>query len=252
MAVTRVPRGIPILRDSLEYLRNQHGLSREALAHRIDKSTSLLNQVAYGTRAASVEVLEALACVFNLSDDEQTHIRELSEPSQHLPPADAIRSCLIDLNVQANLDEADARDTLLVYLDPLRTVLLGNRIFHRAVPGLADADGNYFLWLFSAEARRLVADWEDEARLAVTILRTVLGRHRALPRAHALFRKLMTDPDFARIWESTTMQVAYGRGIRNPIRARTPDSTEPISLDLEIAEFGGCEYTISAYGTYKP
>ncbi|MGN2638423.1 MmyB family transcriptional regulator [Nocardia takedensis] len=127
----------------------------------------------------------------------------------------------------------------------------GNKTFHRSVPGLDEAEHNYIQWIFSRHARRIVVDWESEARLAVAILRAVLGRYRNLPRARRLFHTLMSNPDFARIWRATPMHVAYGRDYPAPIRVHTPHSDEPQPCHLTLTDYDGCDNIVVAYGTHN-
>ncbi|MGS2807731.1 hypothetical protein [Nocardia sp. MW-W600-9] len=55
--------------------------------------------------------------------------------------------------MRAHLDHLDTHEILAVYIDPLATVLHGNRTFQRTVPGLADADNNLALWMFTPPQR---------------------------------------------------------------------------------------------------
>ncbi|WP_433195794.1 helix-turn-helix domain-containing protein [Nocardia sp. CA-107356] len=248
-----IPAGLPDFHDSLEFLRRHHHLSRESAAQHAGISTSYLNRLAQNRKLfPRRNVVTKLAHSYGLDPCQQRYLHELWEPSAHLPSADEMRHRLTSLGVPAHLDYLDTREVLAVYIDPLRTVLQGNQIFHRTVPGLADAGNNLALWIFTATARRIIDNYDDEARLAVTILRAALGRYRDLPRARHLFQTLCADPEFTRLWESTTLQVAYGRPSPAPIRLRTPDTDEPRTLNLEISEFTDCADVLVAYGIYTP
>ncbi|WP_405183038.1 hypothetical protein OG225_19685 [Nocardia sp. NBC_01377] len=165
--------------------------------------------------------------------------------SLHLQSADELRQRLTRQGVDAHLD---TRNVLAVCIDPLRTVLHGNRTFHRLVPGLAEVDNNYVRWLFTPAARDRITNWDAEIVHAVTILRANLGRYRDLPRARKLYRELRATPDFPPIWDSTPMQVAFGCPRLEPLHIRTPDTHETFTLGLEIIDYGGSPDILLSYG----
>ncbi|MEU2043304.1 helix-turn-helix domain-containing protein [Nocardia niwae] len=242
--------GMPDFHDSLEWLRHHHHLSRESTAQHAGFSSSYLNRLIQHRTYPGPGVFTKLADAFDLDPAQRRHLHELWQPSLELPPTEQLRQHLTALGIHAHLDHLDTRDTLAVYLDPLRTVLHGNRIFHRIVPGLPEADNNYFQWMFSPAARDRIHDWDNEARYTVTILRGTLGRYRDLPRARTLFQRLRTTPEFPSIWESTPMQVTYDRPRPTPIHVRTPGTDKPLPLSLEISDYPDCPHVLLAYGLY--
>ncbi|MET8779472.1 hypothetical protein ABZV58_31115 [Nocardia sp. NPDC004654] len=129
-------------------------------------------------------------------------------------------------------------------------MLVGNRIFHRMVPGLAEADNNLSLWMFSPAARDSIDNWDSEIRHTVAILRGTFGRYRDHPQAQSLFRKLRAIPEFCRLWDSTPLQVAYGCRRLAPINLHAPCTNQPLSLSLEISEDGECPDILIAYGLF--
>ncbi|MGY2090472.1 MmyB family transcriptional regulator [Nocardia gipuzkoensis] len=242
--------GMPDFHDSLEWLRHRHHLTRESAAQQAGFSTSYLNKLIRDRTYPGTRVFTKLADAFDLDPAQRRHLHELWQPSDDLPPAQQLRQHLTALGIQTHLDHLDNRQALAVYLDPLRTVLHGNRTFHRMVPSIAEADNNYFQWMFSPAARDHIDNWDNEARYTVTILRGTLGRYRDLPRARDLFRKLRTTPEFPRIWEATPMQVTYDRPRPTPIHIRTPGTNKPLSLNLEISDYPDCPHVLLAYGLY--
>ncbi|WP_433759558.1 hypothetical protein [Nocardia sp. CA-135398] len=251
MGQAPIPAGLPDFHDSLEFLRRHHHLSRESAAQNAGISTSYLNKLAQNRKLLPRRnIVTKLARSYGLDSWQQRHLHELWEPSAHLTPAGELLHRITGLGVRAHLDHLDTREVLAVYIDPLATVLAGNWTFHRTVPGLADAGNNLALWMFTPTARRTIDNWDDEARLTVTILRGALGRYRDVPRARQLFQTLRANTEFAHIWDSTVLQVAYGRRYPAPIRLHTPDATEPLPLSLEISEFTDCADVLVAYGIF--
>ncbi|MEV0033356.1 helix-turn-helix domain-containing protein [Nocardia sp. NPDC050793] len=239
---------MPDFHDTIEFLRLHQRLSRAALAASADISASHLDKFINNRTTPGSETFTKLAHAFDLDPAQRQHLHELWLPARDLPSAAELCQRLTDPSVQAHLDDLDSRHVLAVYLDPLRTVLHGNRIFHKSVPGLAEADNNYLLWMFSRVARDNIDDWETEIRHAVTIARGTFGRYRDLPRARSLFRKLRATPEFPRFWNSTPMQVAYGCHRPAPINLRAPCTNQPLSLSLEISEYD--PDVLIANGTY--
>ncbi|MFF0531124.1 hypothetical protein ACFYT3_22385 [Nocardia amikacinitolerans] len=242
--------GMPDFHDTLEYLRLRDRRSRADVANSARISTSHLDKIVANRTIPGPNSFAKLTHAFDLDPAQHQHLHELWQPSRDLPHPEQLRQHLTSQGVQAHLDDLATRDVLTVYVDPLRTVLAGNQIFHRTVPGLAEAHNNLSLWMFSPAARASIARWDNEIRHTVAILRGTLGRHRDHPRAQALFRKLRATPEFPRIWDSTPMQVAYGCRRPAPINLRAPRTNQPLSLSLEISEDGECPDVLIAYGLF--
>ncbi|WP_431969570.1 hypothetical protein [Nocardia sp. bgisy134] len=240
--------GMPDFHDTLEFLRLRDRRSRADVARVADISTSHLDKLVANRITPGPTSFDKLTHAFDLDPDQRRHLRELWQPSRGLPHAHELRQRLTSQSVQTYLDDLDTRDVLAVCFDPLRTVLQGNQIFHRTVPGLAEADNNYTLWMFSPAARDNIDNWETEIPYTVAILRGTLGRYRDLPRARSLFRKLRATPEFPRIWDSTPMQVAYECRRLAPINLHAPWTNQPRSLSLGISEYGESPDVLIGYG----
>ncbi|WP_435593756.1 hypothetical protein [Nocardia sp. bgisy118] len=242
--------GLPDFHDTLEFLRLRDRRSRADVARSARISTSHLDKIVGNRTTPGPNSFDKLTHAFDLDLAQRQHLHELWQPSRGLPHAEELRQRLTSRGVQTYLDDLDARDVLAVYFDPFRTVLHGNRIFHRTVPGLAEADNNYSLWMFSPAARDNIDNWESEIRHTVAILRGTLGRYRDHPRAQSLFRKLRATPEFPRFWDSTPMQVAYECHRLAPINLHAPWTNQPRSLSLGIGEYGESPDVLIAYGVF--
>ncbi|MCP2298355.1 Helix-turn-helix domain-containing protein [Nocardia amikacinitolerans] len=242
--------GMPDFHDTLEFLRLRDRRSRADVASSARISTSHLDKIMANRTIPGPNSFAKLTQAFDLEPAQRQHLYELWQPSRGLPHPEQLRQRLASQGVQAHLDDLATRDVLAVYVDPLRTVLAGNQIFHRTVPGLAAADNNLSLWMFSPAARASIANWDSEIRHTVAILRGTLGRYRDHPRAQSLFRKLRATPEFPRFWDSTPMQVAYGCRRPAPIHLHAPWTNQPLSLSLEISEYGESPDVLIAYGLF--
>ncbi|WP_040837226.1 MmyB family transcriptional regulator [Nocardia brevicatena] len=243
--------GMPDFHDSVEYLRHQHHLSRESAAHQAGISGSYLHQLIRKRTTPSPRIFAKLADSFDLDTAQRQHLHDLCQPSAALPPAAELRRHLTEFGVQHHLDHLDAQEVLGAYFDPLQTVLYGNRLFHRVMPGLAEADDNILLWILSPAGRDTMEDWEDELRYVVTLVRAALGRYRDLPRARTLFRTLRTHPDFRRVWDCTPMQVTYRWSRSAPTGIRVPGANKHLSLSFEVDEYSACPDILITHGLYS-
>ncbi|MCP2320944.1 Helix-turn-helix domain-containing protein [Nocardia amikacinitolerans] len=241
---------MPDFHDTLEFLRLRDRRSRSDVARSAHISTSHLDKIIANRTIPGPNAFAKLTDAFDLEPAQRQHLYELWQPSRALPHAEELRQRLTIAGVQTYLDDLNTRDVLAVCVDPLRTVLHGNRIFHRTVPGLAEADNNFGLWMFSPAARDNVVNWESEIRYTVAILRGTLGRYRDHPRAQSLFRKLRATPEFPRLWDTSPMQVAYGCHRLAPINLHAPWTNQPRSLSLAISEYGESPDVLIAYGVF--
>ncbi|MFE9790057.1 helix-turn-helix domain-containing protein [Nocardia salmonicida] len=244
--------GMPDFHDSVEYLRHHRNLSRESTAQKAGFSSSYLNQLIGQRKTPGTAVFDKLVEVFGLDLDPCRHLEALLQPSGSLESTDELRRRLVNHGVQAHLDWLDQREILGAYTDPLQTVLLANQVLHRMMPGLADCDYNIIRWMLTPIARDRVYGWHGELLDLVRHLRVALGRYRDDPRAQELFRTLRTDLAFRNAWDGTPMQVAYTWPRTPPMRLRIPGMNRPLSLNLEVNEYGACSELFIVHGTYNP
>lgn len=242
--------GMPDFHDSLEYLRHTRNLSRESTAHKAGISASHLNQIIGKRKTPGPSSFDRLARFFDLSPAQRRHLEDLLQPSLDLPSPDELRRSLTEQSVHTHLAHLDQRDILGAYFDPLQTVLHGNEMLDRMMPGLDKVEHNLVRWLLTPTARERVEDWHGQLIYSVSNLRAVLGRYRDAPRAQELFQSLRTDIAFRDAWDSTALQVTYHWTCSTPIRLRIPGLTRPISLHLEVEQYGASSELFIVHGLY--
>ncbi|WP_338767863.1 hypothetical protein V7968_02455 [Nocardia vulneris] len=243
--------GMPDFHDSVEYLRYYLNLSRESTAQKAGFSSSHLNQLIWQRKIPGPKVFEKLVRCFGLTPAQQRHLQDLLQPSVCLPPTDELRRRLTARGVQAHLDYLGRREVLGAYLDPLQTVLHGNEVLHRMMPGLDMADNNIVQWMLTPIARERVDGWASQLLYQVRTLRAALGRYRGAPRARALFQTLRTDIAFRSSWDATPMQVS-DNGLCSPLLCmRIPGMRQPLSLNLEINEYEPGSELFIVHGLYS-
>jgi hypothetical protein len=120
---------------------------------------------------------------------------------------------------------------MIAYFDKRWNFLAGNAAYLRAFPGIAES-GHILKWLFTPAARRVLTDWETEARNSVNWFRAILGRHRNSPWAAKTLSELQADRDFRRLWTHTQL-VAFGR--RDPHLHLRDHNGELSSVSILIA-----------------
>ncbi|MFD3430737.1 MmyB family transcriptional regulator [Nocardia fluminea] len=243
--------GMPDFHDSVEYLRHNRNLSRESTAQKAGISSSSLNKLILQRKIPGPTVFDKLVQFFDLTPTQARHLQDLLQPSGRLKSIDELRRRLTDQGLQAHLDRLNQHEILGAYLDPLQTVLHGNQVLHRMMPGLDKADHNVIRWMLTPAARDRVYGWHGELLDLVRNLRTVLARYRHDPRAQELFQTLRKDIAFRSAWDGTPMQVTYDWPRNTPMRLRIPGTSKPLALNLEINEYGACSEVLVVHGLYS-
>jgi transcriptional regulator with XRE-family HTH domain len=204
--------------------RRVPGLRREELAQLAGVSVTYYTRLEQGqSHQASDPVLDALARVLELTDDERVYLHNLARPVPVPPPTaepatarDSTRRLIDSLDVPA-------------VLTGMRTeVLAWNALGHRLLAGHLDRDApddldrrpNLTRMLFlDPHHRDLYPRWENSASCAVASLRLAASRHRDDPRLAALIGELtMNSDEFAALWSAHPVaQHASGpRSLRHP------------------------------------
>ena len=151
---------------------------------------------------ASRDVLEALARALRLDDAGREHLLALTA----LGPGPAAVA-------DADLDPPDALVDLLRSLEPAPAYVLGPRaefvawnrpqaLLYPPIEHLPEAERNLVWVVFTRDdARRLVADWEPEARRLLAEFRSAITALGPDARAEELVTRLRAaSPEFARWW----------------------------------------------------
>ena len=206
--------------------RRVPGLRREEVALLASISTDYYTRLEQGRRQASVPVLETLARVLRLDEEERAHLFELAGKAASRAagkPRGAARK--VSPQLRRVLDELTTTPALILgrHMDVLAwnamaAVLLTD--FSR----LPEKDRNYAWLVFTDPAMKaLHADWENTARSCVEILRREAGCDPHNPRMARLVGELsLRDADFRRWWADH--RVAAHRGgskvLHHPVAGR--------------------------------
>ncbi|MFJ3660256.1 helix-turn-helix domain-containing protein [Streptomyces sp. NPDC090119] len=181
--------------------RRVRGLRREEVALLASISTDYYTRLEQGRRRASAPVLNALAEILRLSEEERAYMFELAGKSLARPPRRTVQKAHPQL--RRVLNELATSPALIMgrrmdILDwnPMAAALLTD--FSR----IPEKQRNYVWLLFSDPAmRELHADWERIARSCVAMLRKEAGRDPEDQRMAALVGELsVRDDDFRRWW----------------------------------------------------
>ncbi|MFD7776984.1 transcriptional regulator [Streptomyces sp. NPDC059753] len=164
---------------------------------------------------ASAPLLEALAHVLHLNDDQRVYLFELAAKAAPSTAQRAERQ-EVDHQVQRMLDDLSSTPAFVIgrCTDVLAWNSLAAVVFtdFAAVP---EERRSYIRLLFTDPAmQRLYADWEEVTRLAIAQLRMETTRYPDEPRLAALVKEL-TDSDarFRRWWQEHDV-AARGEGTK--------------------------------------
>ncbi|WP_326686923.1 MULTISPECIES: helix-turn-helix domain-containing protein [unclassified Streptomyces] len=200
--------------------RRVSGLRREEVALLASVSPDYYARLEQGRRRASEPVLEALARVLRLSEDERAYLFGLSgkdagrprrRPAQRVRPQ--LRQLLDDLTNTPAL--VLGRCTDILAWNPPATALFTDF-------ALLPAEQRNFVRLVFCEpaVRALYADWNYMARACVAQLRMEAAHDPANPRLTALVGELsVRDADFRRWWgdHRVAMRTAGTKAMRHPV-----------------------------------
>ncbi|TSD92869.1 helix-turn-helix domain-containing protein [Skermania sp. ID1734] len=200
--------------------RRVRGLRREEVALLASISTDYYTRLEQGRRQASAPVLDTLARVLRLDDDERTYLFELSGKDAERPrrrPAQKVQPHLRRL-----LD--DFAMTPAMVIGRRMDILAWNRLAAALITDfgqLPESQRNYVRLMFTDPAMRtLYPAWAEVAQTGVAQLRMEAARDPKDPRLTALVGELsVLDNDFRRWWGAHHVAVR-GMGtkvLRHPV-----------------------------------
>ena len=181
--------------------RRVAGLRREEVATLASISTDYYTRSAQGRIQASAPVLNTLADVLSLDQDQRRYLLDLAgKPSTRNPRQSAQK---VKPQLQRLLD--DLATTPAIVMGWRMDVLAWNRLAAAMITDFGQVPAkhrNYVRILFTDSAmRRLYRDWESVARTAVVQLRMQAVRYPDDPRLATLVGELsVSDGEFAQWW----------------------------------------------------
>lgn len=196
--------------------RRTPGLRREELAVLAGISATWYTYLEQGRDVrASDQVLHALAGALGLDGSEEDHLFRLAgrTPAQ---PREAARLSTEIAAVPGLLGDHPA-----YVMDATYDVLSHNDAAAELFENLAAAGWNLARWTFAfEESRRIVVDWEPEARHLLARLRTLAGRHPGDDRFEQLVGELHEVSREVRDWwprqEVRAQRLAGRKRLRHP------------------------------------
>lgn len=184
--------------------RRVPGLRREELAQAAGVSASYYTHLEQGNSAnVSVEVLDAIARVLQLTETEHAHLTHLVKPTRQRTGTPSPRSQRLRPDIQRLLD---AMTDVPAYVNGFGMDILGWNRSAAALFGdwaeLPPEERNWGRLIFLSPAMRdLFTDWEKKAWGVAGILRMHAGRHPGDRRLAALVEELSAgSEDFRRLW----------------------------------------------------
>ncbi|NIH78026.1 helix-turn-helix domain-containing protein [Amycolatopsis viridis] len=222
--------------------RRVPGLRREELAQLAGVSAAYYTRLEQGqSRNASDAVLEALARVLRLDEDERTHLLTLARPGrrpQRPAPREQLRS-----EVRVMIESF--RDVPALVLGRRTDILAWNRMAHAllarhldfgAPERTADRPNWTRMFFLDPQLRELFTAWPDKARDTVADLRMIAGRYPDDSRLAALIGELaMKSAEFARLWAQHSVRgcASHSREYHHPVAGRLTLTDELLALTDE-------------------
>ncbi|PZG52817.1 transcriptional regulator [Spongiactinospora gelatinilytica] len=200
--------------------RRVKGLRREEVALLASISTDYYTRLEQGRRPASAPVLDVLARVLHLNDDERAYLFELAGRDAARPRRQAAQK----VRPQLRRLLSELTTTPAVILGRRMDILAWNRMAAALFTDFAnipEKKRNY-VWLLFADPsiRALHADWERMARDTVALLRMEAGRNPADQRMASLVGELSVRyDDFRRWWgeHQVSLRSKYAKVLCHPV-----------------------------------
>lgn len=215
----RMPVDPPSLAGYLRHLRrNGHEarkrgrLSRTDLAARAGIGVGYVIKLEQGVALnPSPEVVDNLAEALGADGLERRHLHDLAAYHQATAAAPACVDGGHEINDMMRAYVDHLTPNLACFVDDAWNVLYANSEYARIYRNIDKDDaGNVLTWFFrEPSARRVMVDWETEARLTVAWLRALMARQPGSRMFQPLLRQLSDSPDFVRMWEM--QEVLMGR-----------------------------------------
>ena len=181
--------------------RRVAGLRREEVATLASISTDYYTRIEQGRIQASAPVLNTLADVLSLDQDQRRYLLDLAGKPSIRNPRQSVQK--VKPQLQRLLD--DLATTPAIVMGRRMDVLAWNRLAAAMITDFGQVPAkhrNYVRILFTDSAmRRLYRDWESVARTAVAQLRMQAVRYPDDPRLATLVGELsVSDAQFAQWW----------------------------------------------------
>ena len=183
--------------------RRTPGLRREEVAVLSGLSPTWYTYLEQGRDInPSSQVLESLAQVLKLSDDERRYLHSLVSPGEPVTPAPDAAAAMIEQFVHL----ADDSPFPVYGINLYSEVLAWNPAaadYYTDFGALSKGRRNMLRWMLEApEARERLADWEEDTRAVVARLRAISASHDGDERLATMIGDLkLTSPEFATWWE---------------------------------------------------
>ncbi|WP_096455086.1 helix-turn-helix transcriptional regulator [Corynebacterium suranareeae] len=194
--------------------RRVKGLRREEVAHLAGVSVAYYTRLEQGSSTnASTQVLDALARILLLDDDERVHLRNLS----HVSPSRRLRRPQAEVAPEYMVELINSMpDVPALILGRRNDILAWNKLGHRLIAGHLDFDGpqnskqkpsTTRMLFLDSQTKAQEAEWEHYAKTHVAYLRMISGRYPDDALLAELIGELtIHSPEFARFWSSGNVQ----------------------------------------------
>ena len=208
------------LREHARTDRPRGGMNRAELATVAQRSLSYITKLEQGrAQAPSPLVIDSLADALGATTSERRHLHNLSRyrPAATIPTPDAQKP----LSDETKLFVDGLAPQISALFDYAWNVQYGNSEYRRLFRRIDEA-GNLLIWLFEVpESRRIIVEWEDEALITVSWVRSLMVAENADENIFSsLLDRLSRSREFRTMWD------------RNDV-ALTRDRPETILRDLD-------------------
>ncbi|WP_238174145.1 helix-turn-helix transcriptional regulator [Kribbella kalugense] len=220
--------------------RRVPGLRREELAQLAGVSAGYYTRLEQGLSPnASDAVLDAVARVLRLDDDERSHLYTLARPKptsrRRTPKPEQVRPGVLVMIESFGDVPALVMGRFLDVLawNPMAHALLAGHLDPTAPSRPSDRPNIARLLFLDPHLRELYVEWPQKARATVADLRLIAGRYPGEPELSRLVGDLtLGSPEFAKLWSGHPVGDCGGatRTYQHPLVGRMELITELLVL----------------------
>lgn len=215
--------------DYVRARREAAGLTRAELARRAGVSEALIQKIEQGTRQPTPVALGALFTALDVPVQAREHAATLLQPELLSFGTDFTPPEPYELEFLRGLPHPACFQMM-----PTVDLVAANDAYLRAFPGLEPGDVILEWMMLDPRAREVIEDWEREAHFMVFGFRFMAAPIHSPERIAAIIERCSAAPEWERFWST---EVSPADIERRPIRVRSPETGEWVSMHVQLFKF---------------
>jgi transcriptional regulator with XRE-family HTH domain len=197
---------MPSLGAYLRHLRTARKINRATLAAGAGVSESYVTKLEQNRQVPTLAVLDQLGAQVTEVEAEREHLRDLRLYPRLDPNAPMMADIVITESMKAYVDKQVPQ--VSGWVDRAWGVWYANSEYRRLFRDIEEC-GNVLTWFFEGpQAKKVMVEWDMEARLTVAWLRALMVRGPEDPAYAKVLSDLSGNREFAQMWQAKELFMA--------------------------------------------